>query len=135
MEVDEQYAAPVELMSGDNITTITRTKSKPKSKLNPIQVMTAEEREIQESQKAAIARYGRGEKIPTKGIKTRRLCENMKKMETRYKDAAIKAQDAELLLEEQAGLLEAEGLEKTFHFKQSDIVKEVDISTAKKVRL
>jgi hypothetical protein len=29
--------------------------------------------------------------------------------------------------------LEAEGLEKTYHFKQSDIVKAVDISTANKV--
>lgn len=135
MEIDEQYAAPVEFMPTDSSTSITKRKSKPKPKLNAVQVMTAEEREIQESQKAAIARYGRGEKIPTKGIKTRRLRENMKKMETRYKDAAIKAQDAELLLEEQAGLLEAEGLEKTFHFKQSDIVKEVDISTAKKVWL
>lgn len=31
--------------------------------------------------------------------------------------------------------LEAEGLEKTYHFKQSDIVKAVDISTANKVRV
>lgn len=133
MEVDEQYAAPVELMATDDTRIMTKSKPKFKAKLNPIQIMTAEEREIQESHKAAVARYGRGEKVPTKGIKTKRLRENMKKMETRYKDAAIKAQDAELLLEEQAGLLEAEGLEKTFHFKQSDIVKEVDISTAKKV--
>ena len=31
--------------------------------------------------------------------------------------------------------LEAEGLEKTYHFKQPDIVKAVDISSANKVRL
>ena len=32
-----------------------------------------------------------------------------------------------------ARFLEAEGLEKTYHFKQSDIVKAADISTANKV--
>ena len=98
-------------------------------------IMNAEERELQERQKAAIEQYGRGDTIPTRNIKAKRLRENMKKMEIRYKDAALKAKDAELLLEEQAGLLEAEGMEKTFKFKQSDIVKEVDISTAKKVFL
>lgn len=48
--------------------------------------------------------------------------------------AAARAARNELLLQEEAGLLEAEGIERTYHFKQHDIAKAVDVSSASKVR-
>lgn len=130
-EMDEIAVISAEVLPG---FTNIKTKKKPKSSKSTV-FMTPEEMELKKYEETAIARYGRGDKVPVRGIKTKKLRENMKKMESRYKDAALKAQDAEVLLEEQAGILEAEGMERTFKFKQEDIIKEVDISTAKKVRI
>src|SRR5436305_6260063 len=84
-----------------SIKSVDVTKNPPKTT-----------KHLTESQETAIAQYGRGPKVPIKGIKAKRLRENMKRLERRYKDAAIKAKEAELLLEEQPGFLEAEGMER-----------------------
>ena len=84
---------------------------------------------IAEAQK----RYGRGRKIHTKGVKDRKLRGNLKRLETKYKDAALKARDAEILLENEAGFLEPEGeLERTYKVRQDDIRDNVGIEVAKK---
>lgn len=49
------------------------------------------------------------------------------------KDAQKKALASEILLAEDAGYLEAEGMEKTFKFQQEDIKKHVDVQTANKL--
>ncbi|KAF3121879.1 Small subunit (SSU) processome component [Orbilia oligospora] len=92
----------------------------------------AEQKAIQTFRKNAIEQYGRGAQVPVKNIKAKRLRENMKRMEHKFKEGAVQAKAAELLLEEDPGYLEAEGLEKTYHFSQKDLQKELDIGTAKK---
>lgn len=83
--------------------------------------------------KAAVEKYGRGSQIAVKNIKDKKLRGNLKKLEYRYKAAATNAKDAEMLLEEEKGYLEAEGMEKTYKFSQKDLVQAVDVSTAQKV--
>ncbi|KJK83282.1 putative U3 small nucleolar RNA-associated protein [Metarhizium anisopliae BRIP 53293] len=86
-------------------------------------------RRIREAHKA----YGRGKKINTKNIKDKKLRSNMKRLEDKYQDAAIKAKDAEILLENTAGFLEAEGeMERTFKVRQEDIVSDIGVATAQK---
>ncbi|KAH3667988.1 hypothetical protein OGAPHI_001742 [Ogataea philodendri] len=64
--------------------------------------------------------------------KDRKLNANLKRLDEQHKDARRSAKDTEILLQEDAGFLEAEGMEKTYKFKQDDIVKEVDAGTANK---
>ena len=91
------------------------------------------EREKLRRQREAQKEYGRGKKVNTKQIKDRKLRNSMKKLEGKYQDAVIKAKDAEILLENTGGFLEAEGeLERTFKVRQEDIVSEVAAETAQK---
>lgn len=86
-------------------------------------------RRIREANKA----YGRGKKINTKNIKDKKLRSNLKRLEGKYQDAALKAKDAEILLENTAGFLETEHeLERTYKVRQQDIVDDIAIGTAQK---
>lgn len=77
--------------------------------------------------------YGRGRKIHTKGVKDRKLRSNLKSIETKYKESALRARDAEILLENEAGFIEPEGeLERTYKVGQDDIRENVGIEVAKK---
>ncbi|KAI8662921.1 BING4CT domain-containing protein [Fusarium sp. Ph1] len=91
------------------------------------------EREKARRHREAQKAYGRGKKINTRGIKDKKLRNNMKRLENKYQDAAIRAKDAEILLENTAGFLEAEDeLERTYKVRQDDITKEVAVETAQK---
>ena len=79
-----------------------------------------------------LKKYLRGSNLKFKGLKDKKHRAKLKSHESKYKEAALQAARSELLLPEEAGYLEAEGLEKTYHFKQSDIVKAANISTANK---
>lgn len=86
-------------------------------------------RRLREANKA----YGRGKKINTKTIKDKKLRTNLKRLEGKYQDAALKAKDAEILLENTSGFLEAEQeLERTYKVRQQDIVDDVAVDTAQK---
>lgn len=77
--------------------------------------------------------YGRGRKISTRTIKDKKLRANLSRVEAEYQDAALKAKDAEILLENASGYLEAEGaLERTYKVRQEDVRGEVGIETAGK---
>lgn len=77
--------------------------------------------------------YGRGKSIQTKRIQDRKLRGNLRALEDRYKDAAIKAKDAEILLENSSGFLESEKeLERTYKVRQDEIRRDVSVETAKK---
>ena len=77
--------------------------------------------------------YGRGRKIPVKGVKDKKLRGNLKLLENKYKNATLKAKDAEILLENEGGFLEPENeLEKTYKVRQEDIKTSVAFETAKK---
>ena len=93
-------------------------------------VPTQSEAQIRRRKEAEKA-YGRGRKIPLKNIKDRKLRGNMKALEGKYKDATLKAKDAEILLENTGGFLEPETeLERTYKVNQRDIKKDVAIQTA-----
>jgi U3 small nucleolar RNA-associated protein 7 len=54
-------------------------------------------------------------------------------MQARYGEAAYNAARSEMLLPEEHGYLEVEGMEKTYKITQQQLRKEVDITTAQKV--
>lgn len=82
--------------------------------------------------KEAEKAYGRGRKIPVKSIKDKKLRGNLKALENKYKDATMKAKDAEILLENTGGFLEPETeLERTYKTTQDEIKQSVPIATAK----
>jgi U3 small nucleolar RNA-associated protein 7 len=86
-------------------------------------------RRRKEAQKA----YGRGKRIPLKGIKDKKLRGSLKALEGKYKNAVLKAKDSEILLENSSGFLEPENeLEKTYKVRQEDILKAVPVESAKK---
>eukprot|EP00466_Bigelowiella_natans_P009011 jgi/Bigna1/48085/estExt_Genewise1.C_220050 len=80
-----------------------------------------------------MKRYSRGEKMKTKPIEDKRLKHTMKRNEKEIHQASESAVRAEILLTEDAGYLEAEGMERTWRFKQKDIAKEVDVRTKDKI--
>lgn len=61
-----------------------------------------------------------------------RAYREMKKQNEQYKDFVKSAAATELLLQEEGGFLEAEGMEKSYRFKQAEIAANVDRSTASK---
>lgn len=79
-----------------------------------------------------ILKYARGDKVRTKKVLDRKLKRNLKEREKKFDKAVKQAARAETLLTEEAGYLETEGLERTHKFKQKDISKAVDITSAKK---
>lgn len=65
--------------------------------------------------------------------KNKRLNAGLKRVENQYKDAVKSAAGTDILLREESGYLEAEGpMEKTYKFKQDEIVEAVDQGTANK---
>jgi U3 small nucleolar RNA-associated protein 7 len=90
-------------------------------------------RAVAEFTEAATKQYGRGEKIRSKSVKDRKLRSNLKSLEAKNKQAAVEAKNVEILLENNAGLLEPENeLERTYRVRQDDIKQAVGIETAKK---
>lgn len=88
-----------------------------------------EKKRLAEAQK----KYGRGGPIRMHTVKDKKLRHNLKTLESKYKTAALKAKDAEILLEHEAGFLEPEGeLERTYKVRQDEIQQNVGIETAKK---
>lgn len=77
--------------------------------------------------------YGRGRKVPVRGVKDKKLRSNLKRLEDKYKDATLKAKDAEILLENESGYLEPEGeLERTYKIRQDELQQELGVETSKK---
>jgi U3 small nucleolar RNA-associated protein 7 len=96
-------------------------------------LMTKEERERRRREKEAQRDYGRGKRVNTRTIKDKKLRRNLKALESKFKAAASKAKDAEILLEETAGYLEPETeLERTYKVRQEEIQESVSITTAQK---
>jgi len=88
--------------------------------------------EEQAERRLAYEKYGRGERINTHTVKDKKLRGNLKKLEEKYKTAALHAKDAEMLLGEESGFIETEGMERAFKFSQDELRGEVDIATAQK---
>lgn len=106
---------------------------KVQRKKGPTAKLTKEQEATKKRQREASQQYGRGQGVQTTGIKDKKLRGNLRALEERYQDAALKAKDAEILLENESGFLEPEHeLERTYKVRQSDIKTDVDVETAKK---
>lgn len=91
--------------------------------------------EISEARRAVEAHnvYGRGRKVSVRSVKDKKLRGNLKNLENKYKDATLKAKDAEILLENDHGYLEPEGkLEKTYKVRQDELRSELPIDASRK---
>ncbi|CAO3622847.1 unnamed protein product [Cunninghamella blakesleeana] len=78
-------------------------------------------------------KYTRGEIKDYKHVHNQKLKARLEKQEKRAFQAAQAAARAEILLGEEAGYLESEGLEKTYNYRQDQLVKDTDTNTASKV--
>ena len=88
---------------------------------------------LRKREHSAHQTYGRGRKIASKSIKDKKLRSNLKSLESKYKDATLKAQDAEILLEHESGFLEPENeLERTYKVRQNELKDNVAVEAAKK---
>lgn len=91
------------------------------------------EREKRRRAKEAQRDYGRGRSVNTRTIKDKKLRRNLQALETKYKAAALKAKDAEILLQGTSGYLEPETeLERTYKVRQDEIAESVSVATAQK---
>lgn len=96
-------------------------------------LITKAERERRRRLKEAQRDYGRGGRIDTKNIKDKKLRRNLKSVESKTKEAVIKAKEAEILLEHTDGFLEPETeLERTYKVRQEDIAEGISEVSAKK---
>jgi U3 small nucleolar RNA-associated protein 7 len=92
-----------------------------------------EARAIAQFTETATKQYGRGEKIRPKSVKDKKLRANIRSLEAKNRQAAVEAKNVEILLENNAGLLEPETeLERTYRVRQDEIKREVGVETAKK---
>ncbi|EED15435.1 small nucleolar ribonucleoprotein complex subunit, putative [Talaromyces stipitatus ATCC 10500] len=105
--------------------------AKPVAKRSPQGLV--EDREAKRRITEAIEKYGHGKAVQMKKIKDKKLRGNLKRVEDRYKTAALRAKDAEILLENESGFLEPEAeLERTYKVRQDEIRESVGIEVAKK---
>ena len=81
----------------------------------------------------AAEKYKRGDRNSINTIKDKKLRMEIRRSENLAKEAAARAARAEILLPSEAGFLEAEGMEKTYKFKQQAIKEAVDVGSAKKI--
>ncbi|KAI8855313.1 NUC141 domain-containing protein [Chytridium lagenaria] len=83
----------------------------------------------------AAKKYERNKaNIPIKSIVDKKLKGNLRKVTKKYDDATQKAAQTERLLLEDAGYLEAEGMEKTYKLGQKELAEHLDLNNQKKGR-
>ncbi|KAK4241077.1 hypothetical protein C8A03DRAFT_12621 [Achaetomium macrosporum] len=125
MDTTDTVDAPltrVEQPNGALAINNARTEFRSKAELDRI-------RRYKQAQKA----YGRGRRIDVKSVKDKKLRRNLTNLENKYKTAALKAKEAEILLENTSGFLEPETeLERTYRVRQDEIQKEVGLEVAQK---
>ncbi|KAH7116837.1 WD40-repeat-containing domain protein [Dendryphion nanum] len=98
---------------------------------NPI--LDAEAEALARHEQSAVRTYGRGDRIHIKSIKDVKLRTNLTSLENKYKASALASKNAEILLDTNPGLLEAENsLEKTYRVRQDEIRQNVGVEVAKK---
>ncbi|KAK3387236.1 WD40-repeat-containing domain protein [Podospora didyma] len=124
METIDRVDTPIAgVQQSNGAFTVTGTRQEFRSKAE----MTRMRR-----QKQAIREYGRGRGIDVNGVRDKKLRRNLTNLEDKYKAATLKTKEAEILLENQGGFLEAETeLERTYKVRQDDIQKDVAIEAAR----
>ncbi len=102
-------------------------------KRSPTGTLTQEDKDNQKRVAEARKKYGRGNPVRLNQVKDKKLRANLKRIESRYRDAALNAKDAEVLYENTEGFLQPESeLEKTYKVRQDDIVDAVGVQQAQK---
>ncbi|KAF2460656.1 WD40-repeat-containing domain protein [Lineolata rhizophorae] len=129
MEMDGILAAPPARRN----SSTQRPIAKPTSDGVPTKPHRDRSPDAAQRLKAASDKYGRGQKAPTRNVKDKKLRGKLRETERKYREAALQALDAEILLENEPGLLEAEGeLERTYRVRQDQVKNDVAVGTAKK---
>jgi U3 small nucleolar RNA-associated protein 7 len=99
----------------------------------PTAILSTEDKENQKRVAEARKKYGRGMPVRVNQVKDKKLRANLKRIESKYKDAVLSAKDAEILYENEEGFLQPETeLEKTYKVQQSDILDSIGTKQAKK---
>ncbi|KAI9911660.1 hypothetical protein PsorP6_009300 [Peronosclerospora sorghi] len=83
-----------------------------------------------------VEKYTRSGAISQRRIRTirdKKLRGSLQRAHEKHQLAAESAAKSEILLPEEAGYLEAEGLEKTYKFTQKQLAASVDLNTARKI--
>ena len=89
---------------------------------------------LYQENKEQLKKYLRNrDTIPTKKIKDKKLQTKLRKTEAKAQDAALLATQAEVLLTQEQGYLESEGLESTWKLSQKELSTMVDVNTARKM--
>lgn len=113
------------------MAAVTKSSAQSGKRQSPQEIIEA--REAKKRLTEATQKYGRGKAVRLKAIKDRKLRGNLQAVEDRYQTAALRAKDAEILLENDAGFIEAEGeLERTYKVRQDEVRDNVGIEVAKK---
>lgn len=113
------------------MAAVTKSSAQPGKRQSPQDIIEA--RQAKKRLTEATQKYGRGKAVRLKTVKDKKLRGNLKAVEDRFQTAALRAKDAEILLENDAGFLEAEGeLERTYKVRQDEIKENVGIEVAKK---
>lgn len=120
----------------DDETANTR-KAQPNGALTVRDARTSlyskQEQQQRKRQKLANRDYGRGKAVDVRNVRDKKLRTNMKKLESRYQTAITQAKDAEILLENAPGFLEAEtDLERTYRVRQDEITGEAAVESSQK---
>jgi U3 small nucleolar RNA-associated protein 7 len=119
-----------------SLSMLGGASAQPKPSTAPTAHLTRQQKEDAEAEERALIaqkQYGRGKPVNTKRIKDVKTRRQLTALEGKYKQAAVRAKEAEILHEHDAGLIEVEGdLERTWKVRQSDIKDAVGVETAKK---
>ncbi|KAK4455553.1 hypothetical protein QBC34DRAFT_315659 [Podospora aff. communis PSN243] len=127
MDTTEKVDAPLSLPGVENqhgALTVRSARTEFKSKAE-----IEKARRLRQAQKA----YGRGRGVDVKSVRDKKLRRNLTTIENKYKNAALKAKEAEILLENTSGFLEPETeLERTYKVRQDEIGEGVALETIQK---
>eukprot|EP00123_Amoebidium_parasiticum_P011319 comp20647_c1_seq1/m.26757 comp20647_c1_seq1/g.26757 ORF comp20647_c1_seq1/g.26757 comp20647_c1_seq1/m.26757 type:complete len:542 (-) comp20647_c1_seq1:881-2506(-) len=93
----------------------------------------AKTKPAEDKEAGPMAKYSRGAPVSAKGVTDKKLKAQIKRNEKKVQYAVAQAAKWELLLPEQQGFLEAEGMEKTYKFTQKQLSDNVDVQTSKKI--
>lgn len=127
------------MMEGEGNITLGFAKSNKKRRREGTQETSRQpgtaptpERSFGVAPTAPVRKYSRGAGNTLDSVKDKKLRSKILQGEDLAKRSTKVAAHSELLLENEAGYLEAEGMERTYKFRQADIAAAVDVAVARK---
>lgn len=119
--------------SGSELEDVERVVREAPTRLGQVRAKDRKEKPKKVKHVAKYTRHGGVSSRQIERIRDKKLKGSLLRADEKQKLAAESAARAEILLPDQAGFLEAEGLEKTYKFSQKQLAQNVDINTAKKI--